>query len=433
MSLLNALRDFCCQQGMEKTYWIAYSGGLDSHVLLSLSHALREECALSLRAIHVNHGLSSNAKVWAAHCAQVCKEYEIDYVERSVTIALQAGDSLEEAARVARYAVFADCLGENDILLTAHHQDDQAETLLLQLLRGAGLKGLAAMPAIKSFAHGLHARPLLTFPRTTLEYYAQEQQLRWVEDESNHNHQLTRNFIRHDILALLKTRWPSVASTLSRSALHCSEAEDLLQEFGLEIMDGVKGSRPETLSVSKLLQVHPKKQRLILRTWIHHLGYSLPDAKKLEAILSTVLTAGCDRMPCVNWRLAEVRRYRDDLYMMACLPSHDATLSVEWNLNQPTMQIGNSVLRASLVQGRGLRADIQHVQLRFRQGGEVAEMAGRGHHTLKNLFQEWDVPPWERDRIPLVYVKEKLIAVLGYFLEQDYAAKEDEMGWDLKA
>lgn len=432
MSLLASLRDFCRQNGLEKTYWIALSGGLDSQVLLSLCHALREEFGLTLRVIHVNHGLSIHAKTWAARCAQVCQEYGIDYTEREIHLDLKAGDSLEEAAREARYACFADCLGEDDILLTAHHQDDQAETVLIQLLRGAGLKGLAAMPAIKPFARGFHGRPLLASSRSLLQQYASEQQLQWVDDESNQQIRFTRNFIRHEILSRLKIRWETVANTISRSALHCSEAQSLLEEFAQEICQSIQGSREHTLSVKKLLQLDPKKQKLTLRTWIQLRGYPLPDANKLQAVLSHVLSAATDRMPSVHWRGVEIRRYRDDLYLLTSLPYHDSQRVIEWNLNQSTLELAIGTLHAIKAQAQGIRATIQTISIRFRQGGEKAALSGRGRHTLKNLWQEWGVPPWLRDRVPLVFSDEKLIGAVGYFIDEAYTAKEGEMGWVLK-
>jgi tRNA(Ile)-lysidine synthase len=433
VSLLLSLRHFFNQHGLERTYWMAYSGGLDSHVLLSLCARLRKEMALTIRAIHINHGFSSHAKQWASHCALICQKEAIDYVERTLTIPLRAGDSLEEVARKARYAAFADCLHPGDMLLTAHHQDDQAETVLMQLVRGAGLKGLSAMPVIKPFADAsFHGRPLLAFSRSSLADYAKEQGLIWVEDESNQQSKLTRNFMRHEVLGLLKTRWPSVANTLARSAQHCAEAQTLLNEFALTLCATLQGSRAGTLSVHKLLELDPQKQRLVLRAWIQKLGFALPDAKKLATIQATVITAAWDRNPCVRWQDVEVRRYRDDLYVMASSSQLMTEQVITWHLAQP-LKLGTDRLYAEKVQGRGLHSDIHTISIRFRQDGDVVTLPLRGRHTLKKLFQEWGVPPWERDRLPLIYLGEKLIGVLGYFLDQAYTAKGEQWGWELKS
>lgn len=432
MTLVSAVEDFCTRYGFEKTYWIGYSGGLDSHVLLSICHTLQAKYPLKLRAIHINHGLNANAKLWSKHCAHVCATLNIDYIERSIAINPCNGQSLEAQARAKRYALFADYLGEGDLLLTAHQQDDQAETMLMQLFRGAGPKGLAAMPMAKSFGRGFHLRPLLAVSRAQIERYAHEQQLKWIDDESNRNSKFTRNFIRHEILPMLKERWPTVATTIARAALHCAEAQSLLDEFAERLMTNVAGSKSNTLSVTKLLQLNNEKQKLVVRAFIRALSFPVPDLKKLETILHDVLSADQDKMPCVKWADVEMRRYRDDIYLMRQLATHDVNQVFKWDLMQQ-LQIPHVGILFAIShephQGNdtlALRADIQSVAVRFRRGGESAFVTGRGKHTLKNLFQEWGVPPWERERIPLIFINEKLISVLGHFVDPAYAAAQGE-------
>lgn len=438
MTLLLALQRFCSQYGYDKTYWIGYSGGLDSHVLLAVCHALRLNQPIKLRAIHINHGLNAKSKIWADHCARVCEAYEIDYLERSIQFEQTAGRSLEELAREKRYAIFAECLNDGDLLMTAHQQDDQAETLLLQLFRGAGPKGLAAMPVERSFARGFHLRPFLGFTRSMLQEYAELMKLKWIEDESNQNLHLTRNFIRHDVLPRLKARWPTVTIAISRTASHCAEAQALLEEVALDVGKKVSGSKINTLSVNKLLQLTAENQKLVLRTWIRALDYPLPDAKKIQTILNNALKAASDKMPCIRWGGIELRRFRDDLYLMPCLPIHNAQQIFEWDLETKLKLPGIGVLSAirSEVKTETQRKhylclDIRSVSVRFRRGGEIARLPKRGHHTLKNLFQEWGVPPWERDRIPLIFVNEKLISAVGYFIDPEYMAEEDKKGYIL--
>jgi tRNA(Ile)-lysidine synthase len=431
MSLFNAVRAFCLEQGLDKTYWIAYSGGLDSHVLLSLFSELKQNIPLRVHAIHINHHISPNANAWMLHAERVCQAYQIDYQAHEILVACEKGESLEEVARSKRYAVFADCLAEGDILLTAHHQDDQAETILLQLLRGAGPKGLAAMPVIKPFARGFHGRPLLSFSRDVLHDYAVSHQLKWIDDESNLATTLTRNFIRHELLSLLKTRWPTVVNTIARSGAHCAEAQVLLEEYVLDDWKKVQGSRENSLSVDGLLQLTPTRQRLVLRTWITRMGYGLPDTKKLNAILQDVLTAAWDRMPLVSWDGVELRRYRDDLFLMPPLAVVDGEQSLLWDLAQPLALPGVGHLQAAPVSGRGLSQQFKQVSVQFRQGGEVVKMLKRGSRTLKNLFNEWDVLPWERDKVPLLFVGGVLVGVVGYFVREDYCAGDKEMGWEI--
>jgi tRNA(Ile)-lysidine synthase len=291
-------------------------------------------------------------------------------------------------------------------MLTAHHQDDQAETFLLQLLRGAGVKGLSAMPEMKEFSQAKHARPLLTFSRAQLLQYAQEQKLQWIEDESNQNIKFTRNFIRHDLMPLLNAREPAATQLLARSAAHCAEAQALLDEYVVADLQQCAGSRDDTLSVDRLSKLTPARQRLVLRSWIQKRGFRMPDHRRLESILRDVLTADWDRMPCVQWDETELRRYGDDLFVINVARSRHCE---ERSLRRSNPSTDEAIQNQ------------KNITIKYRTGGEVIRIPGRGTQTLKNLFQEWRVPPWERDHIPLLYVGEELVAVVGYFTHPDFA------------
>lgn len=424
--MLASLREVYAQHP-HKVFWIALSGGVDSQVLLFLLHQLRAAVPVDVRAIHVNHGLSPHAAQWATHCRQSCEALQIAYHEHHLQLDLQTGDSLEDLARKQRYAIFSRYIDSQSLLLTAHHQDDQAETVLLQLCRGAGPKGLSAMPRIKTFAQGFQVRPLLGFSRAALLSFAQEHQLRWVEDESNNNTIFTRNFIRHDVLPVLQSRWPAIAAVMSRSAAHCAENQLLLDEFAQEIFQQSQGSRPHTLSVQKLLALSSPKQKMLLRYWIHSEKFPLPDSKKLQSIQQTVLTAAPDRLPCVRWARVILRRFRDDLFLLSERPKPAPTTSLTWDM-QRSLSLPHGDLQVQTRQGQGLAPGVAEVSIGFRQGGEVIDMPGRGRHTLKKLLQEWQVLPWERDELPLVSVAGEVIAVLGYYLNQRFAAQQNEWG-----
>jgi tRNA(Ile)-lysidine synthase len=394
--------------------YVAYSGGLDSTVLLHLCHQWRTEFAIQISAIHINHHLSPHANTWAQHCRKICADLQIDYIEHSLHLALSPGDSLEEKAREQRYAFFAQCLQPNDLLFTAHQQDDQAETVLLQLLRGAGPKGLAAMPRMKALGLGFHVRPLLDRTRAALLEYAKAQGLQWIDDESNNNTQLTRNFIRHEILPLLQSRWSTVSSTLSRSAEHCAEAQALLEEFGIELCEKVEGSVPGTLAVVKLLELSAEQQRLVLRTWISRYGFTLPGSRKLLAIQRDVLTAASDRMPCLRWQGAELRRFRGNLYLMAPVTTQAAMQEFIWDFAKPLVVPGVGELQS--VKPIGTQA----VCIRPRAPGEAVILPRRGKHSLKNLYQEWCIPSWLRENVPLVFVANKLVCIGRYFVGEEF-------------
>lgn len=428
MKALEMLHAICMQHGTDKTYWIAYSGGLDSSVLLALASELKHVLPLKLHAIHIHHGLNAHADEWVKHCQQVCADYDIPldvhYLQLNIT------HNIEASARSARYAVFAEKLQAGDVLLTAHHENDQAETLLLQLMRGAGTKGLAAMPVEKVFARGIHARPLLSCSRNELLSFAQQKHLSWVEDSSNQDITLTRNLLRHDVLPLLEKTCPAVIKNLARSATHCAESEAILAVLAQQWCEACVGSKANTLALKKLLSFDEKCQRLILRYWIRAQGFALPSTKKLERIQTTLLHAAEDKMPCVMWENAVMRRYREDIYLARLQDislMNESTLA--WDLQQPLMlQVGT--LYAERVQGRGIRNDLSIVKVDFRKGGEKLQMLNQ-HQSLKKLLQNWGVPPWERACLPLISVGQKIVNIPGYYLHPHYAAKADEYGWEI--
>ncbi|SRR5579883_8618 len=466
-SILETLERFLLDQGFDRLYWIAYSGGVDSHVLLNALSLLRKKYPLKLHAVYINHGWSLQAENWRLHCSEVCRALNIEFSAHSITVSEKnPEDSPEENARNARYAIFEKLLNQQDMLLTAHHQDDQAETVLLQLLRGSGPKGLAAMPVIKSFGKGYLARPFLTVARSAIENYANHYQLKWVEDESNANLNFTRNFLRQEILTLLKKKWPTVNDVLSRVAENCAEAQILLDEMAandlqdcycakpviarsafcdeaifLEIassqkallaMTGVGESsitKPiSVISIKKLKQFSPERQRNILRYWLRQLNFSVPSSIKLQQIQQDMLHAREDKLPYFVWDNVELRRFQDELYALPFLENKPDTLELSWDMKQP-LQLPRNTLHTILTKGKGLRTDLQDISVRFRQGGEKIQLAGRSiTHSLKKLFQDWNVPTWERNWVPLIYVGDQLAVVVGYAIAEGFQARENELG-----
>lgn len=425
----STLSQFCHAQGIQRTYWIAYSGGRDSHVLLHAMSQLRETLPIKLHAIHIHHGLSQQADHWVAHCQTICQDLQIELTVDRVNAQSATGESPEEIAREKRYHVFSSLLKQDDILLTAHHQEDQAETLLIQLFRGAGPKGLAAMPKIKTLGQGMHARPLLAMTENDFQQYAEQHQLRWIEDESNFNVAFSRNYIRHHIMPVLKARWPSVASTLSRVSHHCAEAQQLLETQAREDCLAVQGSTASLLSVSKLVALDDVRQRQVLRTWLATFG-AVPSAVKLQQIQRDILQSRYDKMPYLRWKGKELRRFRDDLYVIKTERLHHDQQHYDWDLTNPLWipGLGRSLM-ATPSAGSGIVTTIKTLTVRFRQGGETCRLANRTcHHRLKNLFQAWNIPYWERDRIPLLYHGDQLISVVGYYIDERYQARPDELG-----
>ena len=395
------------QQQSATAYLIGFSGGLDSHVLLHACAGLREHYPhLAFRALHIDHGLQAVAAAWVEHCRAVCARLAIPFAVAHLQLQIPAGESLEAVARTARYAAFSQHLQAGEMLLTAHHQNDQAETLLLHLLRGSGVNGLAAMPEVRPLARGYLGRPLLACSRAELATYAKQHGLNVIDDPSNQDSRFDRNFLRNEVMPLLEQRWPAASKTLARAARLQGESRQVLTALLREKLPHLHGSKPDTLAVSKLLAEDVAMQKALLREWLTLRGFRLPEEKKLLQVLRDVLLARPDATPCVRWEGCEMRRYRDEVYAMPPLSVHDPKQVLVWETRQP-------LVIASL--GRTLVAEAGYpasVIVRFRQGGESVYLPQRGgHHSLKHLLQEWGVPPWERERLPLVYVGERLIGL----------------------
>jgi tRNA(Ile)-lysidine synthase len=415
-NLLNVLRVWPCAQRL----LIAYSGGLDSTVLLHALVSLRAALAVDMEAIHVHHGLLAEADDWVNHCRQICAQWGIACRIIQVDARPAPGHSPEAAARAVRYEALKPLVIEGSCLLTAHHRDDQSETLFLQLLRGAGVAGLAAMPEVTRFGEGCHARPLLSYSRTALAEYAKRHQLEWLDDPSNQDIGFDRNFVRHQVMPLLQERWPAASQTLSRAARLQAEALELITDLAKQDRRAVAGNRTHTLSVLALKKLSISRQKNVLRNWICEQKLPLPTQAQLDRGREDILKAGEDRTPLVHWRGAEVRRYRDDLYAMIPLPTHDPQQEFIWCLDRPLSipHLGMTInLEDLTTQGLVLPSSVSQVTVRFRVGGEQCRPRGESHHhALKKLFQQARVPPWQRDRTPLIYVQDKLVAVVGYWI-----------------
>lgn len=425
------------QQLNIRRLWLAYSGGLDSHVLLHLfaTHSICRQ-HYQVHAIHVNHGLHENAETWQRHCQQICEQLQIPFYSHKLDLNLKAGDSIEAVARDARYqALRGWIIFPDDCLLTAHHQSDQVETVLLQLFRGAGPKGLAAMAKIMLFAAGYLYRPLLSIPRQQLLEYAQQQQLQWIEDPSNQQKQYARNFLRHEVLPILKKRWPGVEGTIARAARHNAAAAKCLSDLGE--MDVIKVcGRGNALSISALQRLDLSRRQNVIRVWLQLQQFPVPTEKKLRQIFQDVCQCREDANPCVAWqygeRRVEVRRYRNELHALTPfaqvidLKAIDP-IELAWDFQKLLKLPGDlGELYATPVTGLGIRQDcVSSLQVRLQR-----HPLHKGR-SLKKYYQKWDVPPWLRGRIPLLYDDHRLVAITGYGIHSDYEAGDDEPGWEV--
>ena len=420
-------------------YLVAYSGGLDSSVLLHAAAAWADgRPGVQLRALHVHHGLHQDADAWTRQCREVCKELAIPLDVLYADFVPETGKSLEDEARRVRYRLLQSCMQTNDVLLMAHHGNDQLETLMLRLLRGAGVRGLAAMPGLRRLGPGQLLRPLLELPRDELVRYAKEHALRFLDDPSNRDERFDRGYLREQVLAPLLERWPGFARTATRSAGHLAASSELLDELGALDLEFARVDG-DALSVGALLKLSGNRRNNCLRYWIRRRGFVLPSSARLAAISANVISAAHDAQPCVAWQGAELRRYRDSLFLMSPLPEAPPNWQSSWDTSKPlTLPARAGRLRASATNGPGLDADLlasSDVSVRFRTGGERLRPAGRPHHTtLSRFFQEHRVLPWMRARVPLIYVEGRLAAVADLCTVDGFSAAEQGAGvrlaWD---
>jgi len=399
-------------------YLVAYSGGLDSHVLLHAMARLRGQLDVSLRAVHVHHGLQAVADDWLTHCREVCAALDVPLQVDHLGLQPQPGQSVEAVAREARYAALAELLQDDEMLLTAQHRDDQAETLLLQLLRGAGIEGLAAMPACRPWQGGWHARPLLATGREALHAYALDHGLQWVDDPSNQDQRFDRNYLRHTVMPTLLARWPGASRTLARSASHLAGAMHTLHEVAQADLQACTGAHG-CLSVSALLGLPQQRRQATLREWVRRHAVALPDQARLQEIERSVLSAGPDSSPLVTWSDVGVRRYRDQLWL---LPATQGPLpaTLAWP-DRPELVLPAGCGRLRRTPAPAGIPDRYwkegRVTVRWRSEGLRCRPRGReGTRSFKKLAQELGIPPWQRDRVPLLYVDGELAAVADYCL-----------------
>lgn len=409
---------------------LGLSGGMDSVVLLHLLHALAPRYGWRLSALHVHHGISPNADAWADFCAALCSRYAIPlHVERVNIASLREAHGIEAAARKLRYAAFAKqgC----DFVALAHHADDQVETLLLQLLRGAGIKGAAAMPLLKPAAASAALRPLLDISRSVLLGYAQQRGLQWVEDESNIDPSYTRNFLRHQILPVLEQKFPAYRDTLSRSARHFAEANELLDELARQDACGQAGD--DALDVALLRNLSLPRAKNLLRYFLHQHDVAMPHDAQLQDMLRQMLEARDNAAVCIVSGDWQVRRYQNKVYAVRALGEFDPSFVLQWNgeaeLYWPA---SNTRLTFNRKLGQGLSLEkLQRapVTLRLRNGGEsLRPHPHAATRSLKNLLQEHRVPPWLRERLPLLHCGDELVCVVGVAVAADFQAAESEPG-----
>ena len=429
MSLLHLQQQLAGQRNL----LVAYSGGLDSSVLLHQLVCLRQsEPDRQLRAIHIHHGLNPLAESWVIHCQQQCAEWQVPLTVVRVNVDGRE-KGIEAAAREARYQAFRRHLQEGESLVTAQHLDDQCETLLLALKRGSGPAGLAGMPSAARSGTYQHLRPLLSLTRHQLESWAARHALRWIEDDSNQDTRYDRNFLRQTVIPQLSLRWPHFSQAVSRSAALCGEQEQLLDELLAESLAALLDDRG-ALAIAPLETMSEARRGALLRRWIRHHQGVMPARDALSRIWQEVACSREDAKPCLQLGHCEVRRFRHRLYwLVTARPVRD--IVIDWPLSEASLtlpaRMGRLVRRdkkaGELTSGAAfgwtgeIRAPAvgETVSIRFQAQGKFHIVGRVGSRPLKKIWQELGVPPWLRERTPLIFYGDRLIAALGVFVTRE--------------
>ena len=376
---------------------VGLSGGLDSCVLLHALASLPAARARDIAALHVDHGLHPDSARWAAQCAEFCAALQLPLQVARVRVERIEEIGLEAAARAARHAAFAAHLPGGALLALAQHRDDQAETMLLRLVHGAGHEGLAGMRVLRPFGTGQLWRPLLDVDRAQLRDYAEQHRLRWIEDPSNADPRFARNHLRHAVLPALTARWPDATRRIAQAAARAREEAELLQQLAREALAQAQGLDPSTLSLAALRDQAPALRRVVVGLWLDQCGLPRPPPGVWARLEPDLLLAGIDATPRLAWSGGELRRYRDMLYAMAPLAAPATDWALEWDGGEPlALPSGFGVLRLEP------RMAIGPWQVRPRRGGERLRQAG-AHRELRTLLQDLGIPPWVRERLPLLF------------------------------
>ncbi|MGX5201219.1 tRNA lysidine(34) synthetase TilS [Aliikangiella sp. IMCC44632] len=442
------------------TYWVGLSGGVDSMVLLTALLKVRTMLAkgqptreIKIGALHVNHGLHSQADEWQQVCEQFCEEnaIELETTQLKLLSKQEKGKSklsnLEEVARKARYAFFSSQLKTNDVIFLAHHLDDQAETLLYRLFRGTGLRGAVGIPKVRSLAKGKLVRPLLEFTRAQIEEYARLQKVSWVDDPSNKSSIYQRNFIRNQVLPLIKQHWPQVAQTIARFTQVASEQRELLEDIAKQDLVECQVALPEIildtraatlgylgLNLDKLKTLSTPRQKNLIY-YYYQINQSLaPSSVQIEELLRQI-SASSSRSVRLTLRDSDLVTCNGVLQFNRAFNLAEKFAATKWSDLQQPLSLSNGLLVATCTRTGGLRkpSDGEVVEVKTREGGEKILPHYRNKAaSLKIIFQEKNIPKELRAKLPLIFYNDQLVAVPGVFLAKDYLLNSSEIGIDFQ-
>lgn len=410
---------------------VALSGGVDSVVLLRVLAELADEIPLTLSAVHVHHGISGNSTLWSQFCCELCHGYGIAIHVAYLRLNRSKNDSLEAIARTARYRVFGSL--QSDYVVLAQHADDQVETLMLQLLRGAGVKGLSSMPPVRNQNGDTPRilRPFLKVSRKQIEAYARQHRLNWINDESNDSTAFSRNFLRHEILPLLKQRYPGYAKAMLRTTRHVAEASSLLDELAQS--DYQSCTAAGMLRIDRLRTLSIPRTKNLLRYLLFQQGITPPNTAKLEEMVRQITLSRHDRQVSLPFGATEIRCFHGAVHILPRVSPMPSTRHYPWHGEEfLVLNEWNGVLRFDPAENHGIDARKMHaaqVTVRLRQGGEhFKPHCNRPTRSLKNLLQEAAIAPWQRNTLPLLFCDERLVWVPGIGIDCEFQVKSGELG-----
>jgi tRNA(Ile)-lysidine synthase len=417
-----------------KSMTVALSGGIDSVVLLHLLHQLQKTQTFTLKASHVHHGLSKNADKWVTFCEKLCRKLSIPLDINYVKLPQKKSLGIEGEARRLRYEKLLQ--SKTDLVVLAHHEDDQAETFLLQLMRGAGVKGLSSMAHFDDTRRLW--RPLLNTSRIDIESYAKKHKLKWIEDESNQNIDFDRNFIRSKILPLLKNRFSHIIKVISRSSAHLAEAQYLLDNLAqIDLKSSLKSDNyKHKLQVKTLEKLSLSRAKNVLRYWLEINDQLMPSRDLLDELLRQVLTAKKDATIKIELsKDYEIRRYQDEIYIVPKNHKNQKKYEIIWAGESEIILPNGQKLTFKKVKGKGIHLKFlrdQKLKIRNRQGGEFFKPdSKRPTKKIKQLLQESDLPPWERENLPLIFVGDDLAFVPHFGIDMKFQTKPKEVGLEV--
>ncbi len=417
---------------------LAFSGGVDSLVLLHLLVKLRDKNPqINLNVIHINHQLNESAGLWQEQCQTVCEELAVSFKAITVDARAHSGESPEAKARELRYQRLAAESNDNDLIALAHHQNDQAETLLIQMLRGSGVAGLAAMPelssqsAINKPASRLW-RPLLTISRQRIQEYADSLNLNWIEDPSNQSRDYDRNYVRHEVMPIILQRWPSAKTSLSRVSRLQAEASEISNRYAKLLLDQLNPDQLNYLDCNRLLKLDSIDLKALLRYWIKSFNYAVPSEVQLKELVKNVISSKRDACPLVKWSNIEARRFKNHLYIFPELKRFDNLVKYDWSMQSKLKlnEIDQILIAKHATQG-GIHSELcnKKLQVSYRRGGEsYKDMEGK-LKSLKKIYQHLDLPVWVRDRTPLISSNNEVIALGDLWVSPSCLAVKDEPGY----